>query len=78
MLTALATETRGRLRALVADVAGERTTVVGVLSWVLLADGWRVPAARTEDGDAHRVEVAGSTRRTWPPSWRPVLAEVTA
>ena len=36
----LAQEARGRLRALVADVSGEETTVVGVVSWVLLADGW--------------------------------------
>ena len=34
-------ETRGRLRALVADVAAGETTVVGVVSWVLVADGWR-------------------------------------
>ncbi|WP_151083741.1 hypothetical protein [Nocardioides cynanchi] len=56
MLSALIIDTRGRLRALGADVSGDETTVVGVVSWVLLADGWHALRPR-RDGDEHRVEV---------------------
>jgi hypothetical protein len=56
MLSALIIDTRGRLRALGADVSGDETTVVGVVSWVLLADGWRALRPRRV-GDEHRVEV---------------------
>ncbi|RYP87215.1 hypothetical protein EKO23_06290 [Nocardioides guangzhouensis] len=73
---ALVGETQGRLRALVADVGAGGSTV-GVLSWVLLADGWRVLRPHQEQ-DAHRVEV----RRVEPADLAsvlgPVLAEVTA
>jgi hypothetical protein len=73
---ALVSETQGRLRALVADVDAGGTTI-GVLSWVLLADGWRVLHPH-EESDAHRVEV----RRVEPADLAsvlgPVLAEVTA
>jgi hypothetical protein len=59
MLSALVIGTRGRLRALGADVSGEQTDLVGVVSWVLLADGWRAlrPHRRSPDGVDHRVEV---------------------
>ena len=73
VLAALATEVRGRLRALVADVSGERTTVVGVLSWLLLADGWR--ALRPRDG--HWVEVHRVGAADLAAELAPVLAEVT-
>ncbi len=56
MLSALIIDTRGRLRALGADVSGDETTVVGVVSWVLLADGWHALRPRRE-GDDHRVDV---------------------
>jgi hypothetical protein len=56
MLSALTIDTRGRLRALGADVSGDETTVVGVVSWVLLADGWHALRPRRVDDD-HRVEV---------------------
>lgn len=72
VLTALATETRGRLRALVADVSGAETTVVGVLSWVLLADGWRsLRPHGAERVEIHRVEPADLATQL-----APVLAEV--
>ena len=74
VLTALASETRGRLRALVADVAGECTTVVGVLSWVLLADGWRALRPNGSDRvEVHRVEPGDLAAELGP-----VLAEVRA
>jgi hypothetical protein len=76
-LSALTTECRGRLRALVADVSGKTTTTVGVVSWILLADGWRSLRPHQAD-DAHRVEV----RRVQPvdlgAELAAVLAEVTA
>lgn len=72
VLTALATGTRGRLRALVADVSAGSTTVVGVLSWVLLADGWRALRPR----DADRVEVLRVEPADLAAQLAPVLAEV--
>lgn len=56
MVAALVMDARGRLRALGADVSGDETRMVGVVSWVLLPDGWRAlrPHRRGED---HRVEV---------------------
>jgi hypothetical protein len=72
VLTALATEPRGCLRALVADVSGERTSVIGVLSWVLLADGWR--ALRPHGADL--VEVRRVRPGDLATELAPVLAEV--
>ena len=87
VVTALVGETRGRLRALVADVEAGGS-VVGVLSWVLLEDGWRVLRPHHEE-DAHRVEVrrvepadlasvlgpgprgGDGMRRAGPAIWRP-------
>jgi hypothetical protein len=56
MLSALVIDAQGRLRALGADVSGEETRLVGVVSWVLLADGWHALRPHRE-GDDHRVEV---------------------
>ncbi len=62
IVSALSTEARGRLRALVAGVSGEATRVVGVVSWTLLADGWHALRPRQSGGglvvDVHRVEPA--------------------
>ncbi|KRF16506.1 hypothetical protein ASG90_09425 [Nocardioides sp. Soil797] len=75
-ITALVGETRGRLRALVADIdAGG--DVVGVVSWVLLADGWRVLRAHQDD-TTNRVEVRRVEATELAASLGPVLAEVTA
>jgi hypothetical protein len=58
-LSALVIDLRGRLRALGAGVSGGQTRLVGVVSWVLLADGWRSlrPHHRSGAGDDPRVEV---------------------
>lgn len=56
LLTALSGEARGRLRALVADVSGDAVDTVGVISWSLLADGWRALRPHHADG-ALRLEV---------------------
>lgn len=56
LLTALAAEAQGRLRALVADVSGDAVDTVGVVSWSLLADGWRALRPHQRDG-VPRLEV---------------------
>lgn len=82
-LAALLHEPRGRLRALVADVSGTETTVVGVVSWVLLADAWRAvrphgAGARQgrHDGAEHRVDVVRVEPAGLAADLAPVLAEV--
>ena len=70
VLTALATEARGRLRALVADVSGAETTTVGVRG--LDAGGRRLAGAAAAPR-RRRLRArgrAGSSPRTSPPSWR--------
>ena len=56
LLTALAGEAQGRLRALVADVSHDAVDTVGVVSWTLLADGWRALRPHQLDG-VPRLEV---------------------
>lgn len=77
LLAALSQEARGRLRALVANVSGGEPTVVGVVSWTLLADGWHALRPR-QVGDVHRVVVRAVEPSDLPPELAPVLAEVTA
>ena len=50
VLSALVTDARGRLRVLGADVSGDELTVVGVVSWLLLADGWHALRPQVVDG----------------------------
>jgi hypothetical protein len=75
-LSGLATEARGRLRALVADVSGPETTTVGVVAWTLVADGWRALRAHRGD-DGLRLEVARVIPEDLGADLAPVLAEVT-
>lgn len=77
ILTALTTEARGRLRGMVADVSSEDTTVVGVVSWVLLSDGWRALCPHESDG-ALRVGVRRVEAADLAPHLAPVLAEVSS
>ncbi|MCD4523467.1 hypothetical protein [Nocardioides sp. cx-173] len=76
ILTALSGEAQGRLRGLVADVSSETTTVVGVVSWVLLADGWRALCPHLED-DVLRVLVRRMDAADLAQHLAPVLAEVS-
>lgn len=73
VLGALGTESQGRLRVLVADVTAARTSVVGVVSWTLLADGWRVLRPHRVGEELH-VEV----RRVGPADLAGELAPVLA
>jgi hypothetical protein len=79
VLTGLATEARGRLRALVADVSGEETTTVGVLAWTLVADGWRAMRAHREAQAAAelRLQVARVIPEDLAAELAPVLSEVS-
>jgi hypothetical protein len=77
IVSALSAEARGRLRALVADVSGETTTVVGVVSWTLLADGWRALRPLQSDGDL-RVDVRSVAASDLGADLAPVLAAVTS
>jgi hypothetical protein len=76
LIGALVGESRGRLRALVADVEAG-VTEVGVVSWVLLADGWRALRPHQVDG-VRRVEIRRVESDGLPAELGPVLAEVTA
>lgn len=77
VLTALATESRGRLRAMVADVGAPDTGLVGVVSWTLLADGWHALRPR-QVGGRQRVQVAAVSPGDLGTELAPVLAEVSA
>lgn len=76
VVSGLVGETQGRLRALVADIDA-RGTVVGVVSWVLLADGW-CQLRPHQERDTHRVEVRRVAPTDLAAALGPVLAEVTA
>jgi hypothetical protein len=76
VLTGLATEARGRLRALVADVSGPETSTVGVVAWTLVADGWRALRAHHDD-DGLRLGVARVIPEDLAAELAPVLAEVS-
>jgi hypothetical protein len=77
VLTALATEARGRLRVLAADLSSGETSLVGVVSWTLLTDGWHALRPREVDG-RQRVQVAAISPADLAAELAPVLAEVTA
>jgi hypothetical protein len=76
VLAALTSEARGRLRVLAADVTGKETAVVGVVSWVLLADGWRSLTPHRAVGTP-RVLVRSVEPADLATDLAPVLAEVT-
>lgn len=73
LLVALSGEAQGRLRALVADVAGAEVDTVGVVSWTLLADGWRALRPHHQDG-VLRLEI----RAVEPGDLAGVVAPVVA
>ncbi len=75
ILQALGTEAQGRMRALVVDATVQPTTVVGVRSWLLLADGWRTLHPH-DDGGVARVGVRAVEPSELAADLAPVLAEV--
>lgn len=50
-LEALATETHGRLRAIVATTADPESSLIGTVSWSLVNDGWRSMRTTSLDGE---------------------------
>ena len=76
-VSALHTESRGRLRILAAEVDREQTTDVGVVSWVLLADGWHSITPRHDD-DGPRVVVRRVDPTDLATELAPVLVQVIA
>jgi hypothetical protein len=76
LLTSLYDESRGRMRAMVTDVAAGEAAIVGVVSWVLLADGWRALRPHHVD-DEPRVEIRSVEPADLATELAPVLAEVT-
>jgi hypothetical protein len=74
-ISAVHTEGRGRLRILAAEVSDRATTSVGVVSWVLLKDGWHSLTPRHDDGA--RVAVARVDHDALATELAPVLAQVT-
>lgn len=76
-VAAIHTEGRGRLRVLAARVSDEETTDVGLVSWVLLADGWHSLTPHL-DGDDSRLRVRRTTPAELAAELAPVLAQVNA
>jgi hypothetical protein len=79
LLQTLSRETRGRLRALVAHVGDGSPSVVGVVSWLLLSDGWH--ALETHAGgaaDVPLVRLRAVEATDLAGALAPVIAEVTA
>ncbi|GAB3014582.1 hypothetical protein GCM10011376_07670 [Nocardioides flavus (ex Wang et al. 2016)] len=75
VVSALHAEGQGRLRILAAEVSERATTSVGVVSWVLLKDGWHSLTPRHDDGA--RVAVLRVDPADLPTELAPVLAQVT-
>ena len=73
-LSAVHSESRGRLRILAAEVSDRATTSVGVISWVLLRDGWHSLTPRHDDGA--RVAIARVDPDDLATELAPVLAQV--
>lgn len=75
VLTAFNTEAHGRLRAVVASVVDYESSPIGVISWTLVADGWRALRTTSVDGELTlvitRVQPADLAAEL-----APVLAEV--
>ena len=76
-VSAVHTEGRGRMRILAAEVSERATTSVGVVSWVLLRDGWHSLTPRHGE-DGARVMVALVDPDDLATELAPVLAQVTA
>lgn len=75
-LSAIHTESRGRLRVLAAEVSERETTGIGVVSWVLLADGWHSIAPHHDSGGS-RVVVRHVKPSDLGIELAPVLAQVS-
>ena len=75
VLAAIGEESRGRLRGLSAAVGADRHRPTGIVSWLLLADGWHALRAHGP-GEALRIEVTLVGPEDLAIHLAPVLAEV--
>ncbi|MEX0427948.1 ESX secretion-associated protein EspG [Nocardioides sp. DS6] len=75
VLTALTSESRGRLRAIVASVSDPESAPIGVVSWTLVGDGWRALRPVVRDGEP-MLTVTRVEPSDLGPELAPVLAEV--
>lgn len=76
-LAAIHTEGQGRLRVLAARVRDDETTTVGLVSWVLLADGWHSLCPHQAQ-DTSRLHVRRTSPADLATELAPILAQVTA
>ena len=76
-LASIHTEGQGRLRVLVARVSPDETTDVGLVSWVLLADGWHALCPHQAQ-DSSRLRVRRTSPADLATELAPILAQVTA
>lgn len=76
-VAAIHTEGRGRLRVLAARVAEGSASTVGVVSWVLLADGWHALRPHQDDHGG-RVRARRAEAGELASELAPVLAQVSA
>ena len=76
LLTALASEPQGRLRAMVADVSTDPASTIGVVAWTLVGDGWRALRPHTVDERPH-VEIRRVIPEDLATDLAPVLSAVT-
>jgi hypothetical protein len=74
-VSAVHSESRGRMRMLAAEVSERDTTAVGVVSWVLLKDGWH--SLNPWHDDVARVAVSRVDPDDLATELAPVLAQVT-
>jgi len=75
VLTAVATETHGRMRAVVASVADYESSPIGVVAWTLVGDGWR-SLRTTTSGDGLTLVITRVDPADLAAELAPVLAEV--
>ncbi|WP_297741051.1 hypothetical protein [Nocardioides sp.] len=76
-VAAIHTEGKGRLRVLAARVSADETTEVGLVSWVLLSDGWHSLLPHQAQDDS-RVRVRRTSPADLATELAPILAQVTA
>lgn len=79
VLTALAGESHGRLRALVSTVpaGGSAPRTVGVAAWSLLADGWHALSTQHAEQGEDVLEIVHVEAGDLAAALAPLLAEVT-
>ena len=76
-ISAVHTEATGRLRILAAQVGRQQTTDVGVVTWVLLSDGWHSLTPHHDEGGA-RVAIRLVSSDDLASELAPILSQVVS